>query len=57
MTFEQLSNGAEPFEDHDGQDYINDETGFAIYLSGHYTREELEAKLAQLKDANRFWIA
>jgi hypothetical protein len=41
------------FEDQADQDYICEDAGFAIYVSGHYSVEELEQKLRQLKEANR----
>ena len=53
MTFQQATGQEQSYEDQDGQDYIRDENGFAISVWGHYTIEELKAKVAQLEEANR----
>lgn len=55
MDFREIAGDAYQIEDQDGQDYIRDRDGFAIECSGHYTLQELETKIAQLKDANRFF--
>ena len=43
-------------EDQDGNDFIRDDDGFAINVWGHYTAAELRAKLAQLEEANCFFV-
>ena len=55
MTFEQATGQTQSYQDQDGNDFIRDERGFAISVWGHYTVEELEMKLAQLKEANRHY--
>lgn len=57
MTYEQATGQETSYQDQDGQDYIRDERGFAISVWGHYTIEELKAKVAQLEEANRFYQA
>lgn len=53
MTFDQATGQDQSYEDQDGNDFIRDNGGFAIYVWGHYTAGELRAKLAQLEEANR----
>lgn len=55
MTFTEIAGEAYQIEDQDEQDYIRDDGGFGIYCHGHFTLQELETKIAQLKDANRFF--
>lgn len=57
MTFDQATGqyGKPSYEDQDGADYIVDDHGFAIQCWGHYTVEELEFKLRQLREANEFY--
>lgn len=58
MTFDQLSGTeGQSYEDQDGTDYIRDHGGFAIQCSGHYTVKELLDKVAQLTEANRFYVS
>lgn len=57
MTYFEATGQERPYEDQDGQDYIRDDGGFAISCRGHYTAAELRQKLAQLEDANHFYVA
>jgi len=56
MTFQEATGQGQCYQDQDGQDYIRDDGGFAISCSGHYTLAELQAKCAQLEEANRFFV-
>ena len=57
MTYDQAT-GTEGCsrEDQDGNDFIRNDDGFAISVWGHYTEAELRAKLAQLEEANKFFV-
>ena len=38
--------------DHSEEDYIRDDAGLAIYVSGHYTLGELLYKVSLVREAN-----
>ena len=38
-------------------EYIRDEGQHAICLFGHYTEDELQFKIDQLRLANKFWLS
>lgn len=42
-------------EDQSDCDYIQEEKHLAVYVSGHYTIEELELKVIQLREANKLY--
>jgi hypothetical protein len=52
MNFAEATLNAKPLEDHEGNDYLRDESGFGVRMNGYYTVEELQVKVAQLQDAN-----
>lgn len=57
MTFSEATGHEGPtYEDQGDTDYIRDDGGFAVYVSGHYTVAELEMRLAQLREANRYYV-
>lgn len=55
MTFQEISGGRDSRSDQEGARYVRDDGGFAVECLGFFTEAELEAKLAQLRDANRFY--
>tara|TARA_R110000868_G_scaffold407641_1_gene689279 strand:- start:806 stop:979 length:174 start_codon:yes stop_codon:yes gene_type:complete len=56
MTFQDATLETRDYrEDQDGADYIRDQDGFAIQCLGHYTIAELQFKIRQLEDANKFY--
>lgn len=42
-------------EDQSECDYIQEEKHLAVYVSGHYTIEELEMRIMQLREANKLY--
>jgi len=42
-------------EDQSECDYIQEEKHLCVYVSGHYTVEELEMRIVQLKEANKLY--
>ena len=55
MNWAEATNGAQACEDQGDNLFTRDESGFAIYVSGYYTLEELETKVREVRDANRFY--
>lgn len=43
--------------DYSDAEYIRDEGQHAICLFGHYTEDELQFKIDQLRLANKFWLS
>lgn len=39
-------------EDHSGNDYSTENGRMTVHVSGHYTQEELQQKLRELREAN-----
>ena len=57
MTYNEITETeGRSLEDQNGTDFIREDYGFSIYVRGHYSAAELRARLAQLEDANRFFV-
>jgi len=55
MNWVDATKDGDALEDQSDNMFLRDETGFAIYVSGYYTLQELLTKVREVSDANRFY--